>query len=79
MAVPKDGCKELQPPPSLDPDDPVFFTSESRGHPLPFSLYPGAYGDTDPKQLSWIAMVSRYGGCTFEEKVNNFLCELNSS
>ncbi len=69
MAVPKDGCKEIQPPPDLDPDDLVFFTTESRGHPLPFSLYPVAYDDTDPKKLSWIAMVSRYGGCTFEDKV----------
>ena len=77
MAVPKDGCKRLDPPPSVL-DDSINFSSfiESKpGQPgMHYTIYPmpmiGA--DYDPKKLVWIAMIARYGGCTFEEKVGLF-------
>jgi hypothetical protein len=67
MAIPPDGCKKLNPPPTNDTDDPDFIRSE--GYPLAF----GVYDDDDdgllaPKKLGWIALVSRYG-CSFEVKV----------
>ena len=70
MGFPKDGCSDLKPPPDTDPDDPVYYSlNGSRGHPIPFSLYSLRYDDSDPKKLDWIVMISRYGGCTFEDKV----------
>jgi hypothetical protein len=74
MGSPKDGCTKLDPPPYGNPDDPVYYTlNGSRGHPIPFGLYTLRYDVSDPKKLAWIVMISRYGGCTFEDKVTVLL------
>ena len=77
MAVPKDGCKRLDPPPDVVDDSIKFstFMDPNAGQPsMHYTIYPMPMisADYDPKKLVWIAMIARYGGCTFEEKVRIF-------
>ena len=65
MAVPKDGCSKIAPPPQVDPDDPDY-----RSRTFSFIFEDDDDGDLfAPKKLGWIVLISRYGGCTFEDKV----------
>ena len=66
MAVPKDGCSKIAPPPMADPDDPDF---RSRTFSFIFDQDDDG-GLFAPKKLGWIVLISRFGGCTFEDKVS---------
>jgi hypothetical protein len=71
MAIPKDGCSQLEPPPNLTSFYFSSFNDSSRAlHPLPLSMYPVISGDEAPSKSVWIAMIARYGGCTFEDKAS---------
>ena len=65
MAVPKHGCSAIAPPPDDQPFSPDILLPR---YPLPFGVYDGDELFAPPK-LGWIILVSRYGNCTFEEKV----------